>query len=93
VEATPAEVISRLQVLCSGPHFEFWSGDVSLLEHGLIKPEAIGGHRAITDVYLLALAVHRDGRLVTFDRSIPLRAVVGAGPKHLRLLGSSASDR
>jgi len=36
------------------------------------------GHRQITDVYLLCLARKRNGHLVTLDRSIPLRAVVGA---------------
>jgi uncharacterized protein len=32
----------------------------------------------LTDVYLLALAVRRRGRLATFDRTIPLGAVRGA---------------
>ena len=34
------------------------------------------------------LAVHHGGRLATFGRSIPLRGVVGAGPKHLDMLGA-----
>jgi len=33
----------------------------------------VGGHQKITDIYLLGLAVRRQGRLATFDRSIPLR--------------------
>ena len=41
------------------------------------------GHRQLTDLYLLALARARGGRLVTFDRSIPLRAVRGATSRHL----------
>jgi predicted nucleic acid-binding protein len=36
------------------------------------------GHRQITDIYLLGLAIRHGGRLATFDRSIPLKAVVGA---------------
>lgn len=41
------------------------------------------GSRQVTDIYLLALAVNRGGRLVTFDRAIPLQAVPGAQPRHL----------
>ena len=35
---------------------------------------------------LLALAVKNGGRLVTFDRSVPLRAVRAAEPKHLVMI-------
>jgi toxin-antitoxin system PIN domain toxin len=88
IEATPAEVISRLQDLCSSPHHEFWPDDLSLLENAF-RPASIPGHQKITDAYLLALAIQKRGQLVTFDRSIPLRAVVGADARHLKLLGST----
>jgi len=88
VEATPGEVISRLQDLCSSPQHEFWPDDISLLENQAFRPTSIGSHQKITDVYLLALAVHRKGQLVTFDRSISLKAVVGAEGRHIKLLGS-----
>lgn len=41
------------------------------------------GPRQSTDAYLLALAVARDGTLVTLDRSIPSRLVRGASERHL----------
>jgi hypothetical protein len=41
------------------------------------------GPKQITDLYLLGLAVRRAGRLVTFDRTIPLSVVAGAKPNHL----------
>jgi predicted nucleic acid-binding protein len=44
------------------------------------------GSRQVTDVYLLVLAVRHGGRLVTFDRSVPLKAVGSAGPEHLVML-------
>jgi toxin-antitoxin system PIN domain toxin len=88
IEATPAEIISRLQDLCSSPHHEFWPDDLSLLENAF-RPAFIPGHQKITDAYLLALAIRKRGQLVTFDRSIPLRAVVGAEVRHLKLLGAS----
>jgi hypothetical protein len=35
---------------------------------------------------MLALAVKRGGRLVTFDQGIPLSAIVGAKAEHLVVL-------
>jgi hypothetical protein len=49
----------------------------------------IGGHQKIKDAYLLGLAVRNHGNLATFDRSIPLRAVIGAGPEHLALIAGA----
>ena len=88
VTAAPAEVASRLRVLCTDPGHEFWTDSVSLLDESLFRPQAIAGHQQITDIYLLGLAVRHGGRLATFDRSIPVKAVVGAGAAHLELIGS-----
>lgn len=87
--ATPAEAASRLQTLCAARDHEFWDDDASLLDARLFRPGFIRGHQQITDVYLLGLAVKRGATLVTFDRSIPSKAVIGAEPRHLRLLGSA----
>lgn len=91
VQATPAEVVSRLTLLCSAADHHFWADSVSLLDAKLFRPQMIAGHQNITNVYLLALAVHQDGKLVTFDRSIPAKAVVGAASRHLELIGSAPS--
>jgi hypothetical protein len=88
VEATPAEVISRLRLLCASGNHEFWDDAVSLLDKSLFRPAIILGHQKITDVHLLGLVVRRGGRLATFDRTIPVRGVVGAESRHLELLGS-----
>jgi len=88
VAAAPAEVASRLRVVCAAPGHEFWSDSVSLLDELLFRLQAIAGHRQITDIYLLGLAVKHGGRLATFDRSIPLKAVVGASTDRLELIGS-----
>jgi hypothetical protein len=50
---------------------------------------AVAGHQNITDAYLLGLAVRNHGRLATFDRSIPLNAVLGARPGNLALIRSA----
>jgi hypothetical protein len=65
---------------------EFWADDVSLLDPGVVDPGRVHGPAQLTDVYLLALAVRHRGRLVTFDRAIPLNAVPGAQKKHLLVL-------
>ena len=44
------------------------------------------GSRQLTDVYLLVLAVRRGGRLVTFDRAVPLAAVANARKEHLETI-------
>jgi hypothetical protein len=45
--------------------------------------DRIHGPRQVTDLYLLALAVHRSGCFVSFDASIPRPAVRGARKEHL----------
>lgn len=60
----------------------FWPDDISLLDERVINRERIFGPKQLTDIYLLALAVKHNGRLVTFDRAIPIAAVRGAKPHH-----------
>lgn len=81
-----AEVAARLAEACSHPAHEFWPADVDLLAPGVALWDRVLGQRQVTDVYLLALAVHRGGRLVTFDRRIDPAAVPGAQPQHLHVL-------
>jgi predicted nucleic acid-binding protein len=68
------------------PWHAFWPDDLSLLDPGCVDWRQVLGSRQLTDVYLLALAVRRGGRLVTFDRAVPLAAVVNAGKEHLETI-------
>jgi len=79
-------VIQRLADACEQDVHEFWPEDVSVLDPDMFDATRIHGPRQLTDVYLLALAVHRKGRLVTFDSSIPLSAVRNAHARHLLVL-------
>ncbi len=72
--------------LLSSKDHEFWPDDVSIADDGLFNVAGMVGHRQITDVYLLGLARKRNGHLVTLDRSIPLRAVVGADAGSLTVI-------
>jgi predicted nucleic acid-binding protein len=64
---------------------QFWADGVSLLDDGLFDLAAIRSART-TDVYLLGLAVRRNGFLVTFDRQISLASVSGASAASLEVL-------
>ncbi len=88
VEATPSEAADHLRRFCSVTDHHFWEDSVFLLDESLFRLSMIRGHKLLTDAYLLGLAVRNHGRLVTFDRSIPLKAVHGAGPGSLVLIGS-----
>jgi len=90
VEARPEEVIARLRALCAAGDHQFWEDGVSLLDESLFRGVMIAGHQQIADTCLLGLAVRRGGKLATFDRTIPLKAVIGAEGKHLELLGGAA---
>lgn len=86
VSTTPSDVVVRLRSLCSSTDHHFWPDSVSLLDESLFRPALITGHQKITDAYLLGLAVRNHGRLATFDRSIPIKAVHGASSAHLVLI-------
>ena len=76
----------RLLRLTSTPGHEFMPDDISLLTPGRIDIPAVSGHRQLTDVYLLALAVAHGMRLVTLDRGVRLVAVRGANDTHLAVI-------
>ncbi len=79
-------VIERLAEACQQDIHEFWSDEVSVLDSDVVDTARIHGPRQLTDIYLLALAVHHGGKLVTFDGGIPLTAVRRATAQHLLIL-------
>jgi predicted nucleic acid-binding protein len=79
-------IVERMREAASHAHHEFWPDEVSLLDRQVFDTKRIHGPKQLTDAYLLALAVARGGRLVTFDRSLPVPAVVGAQKKHLVII-------
>jgi hypothetical protein len=82
-----AQVLAQLQAMCAHAHHRFWPDAVSLVQAGTLNPAHLLGHRQLTDAYLLALAVHHRGRLVTLDGGVALQMVQGATSAHLlRLL-------
>ena len=82
----PPEVAARLREATEAIFHQFWAEDPSLLAPGLVNWEYIVGSRQVTDAYLLALAVHHGGRLVTFDHGFARGVVPGAQEQHLVVL-------
>ena len=88
----PHDLVNRLSRFCAGRHHTFWPAALSLREAGIFQGEFIRGHRQVTDVYLLALAAKMGGTLATFDRSVPVSAVIGATRDILQVVSPSSHE-
>lgn len=86
---SPSEAMRRLRRATSGEFHEFWPCELSLLDERRVDPTRIHGPRQVTDAYLLALAVSKGGRFVTFDASVPRGSVPGASRESLVVIGSA----
>lgn len=76
-------VLAILRQFCAAKGHCFWTEDISIRE--ILQPTALITHSQITDVFLLSLAVHRGGKLATFDQRIATMAVQG-GSEALELI-------
>jgi hypothetical protein len=74
----PVDLVNHLARFCSSKHHVLWSDSISLTDKRIYNAALIRGHRQLSDIYLLGLAKRMGGYLATFDRGIPLGAVVGA---------------
>ena len=63
----------------------FWKDAVSLQDESLLNRSPIRDGRLLTEIYLLGLTVKNNGRFVTFDHSIPWRAVPRVSERHPEL--------
>jgi toxin-antitoxin system PIN domain toxin len=68
--ASPSEAVRLLAANLEHRQHRFWPDDLTLAKATERFRETLGGHRQFTDAYLLALAVHRKGKLATLDRAI-----------------------
>jgi uncharacterized protein len=71
--------------LCAAEDHHFWPDSTTILELDRIDLAQVGP-KNLTDVYLLGLAVARDGRLITFDNRIRLETVARAIPANLEVI-------
>ena len=74
----PLEALAVLRAIMALPGHVFWRDEPSLQDESLFAEFALGGHRQITDAYLLSLALHRRGFLATLDRGVASLAPKGS---------------
>jgi toxin-antitoxin system PIN domain toxin len=67
---SPGDALALLQTNLSHSAHQFWPDDLGLVEALSSLAAQLNGHQQITDAYLLALAMHRAGKLATMDKSI-----------------------
>lgn len=72
-----------LQAICSAPGHQFWPDEISLRDAR--RYPDLPGSKHLTDYYLLALAVHRKGRLASLDERIDPTLIPG-GVKAITLI-------
>jgi uncharacterized protein len=79
----PSFLAAQLALFAVETNHEFWPDSLSFRDDRYFGLDQMQTGRSLTDIYLLGLAASRGGRLVTFDRNIPLNIVPSARPAHL----------
>ena len=80
-------VRALLDASVSNPLHELWADDINPATATAINWTYTVSPAQLTDVYLMAMAVARQGRLVTLDKGITLACVAHAQAHHLVTLG------
>lgn len=67
---SPLEAAALLASNLKHQNHHFWADEITLGE--AIEPfsNRLSGHQQVTDAYLLGLAIHKKGKLVTMDRAV-----------------------
>ncbi|MBE7564333.1 MULTISPECIES: TA system VapC family ribonuclease toxin [Acidithiobacillus] len=81
-----ADIAGRLTDATDSRSHAFWPDSLDLLHNNSLDWTKVIGHRQITDVYLLALAVDHDGCFATFDRRIQHKVLHSAREEHLIMI-------
>jgi hypothetical protein len=84
-------LVNRLQAFCRNRHHRFWADSVSLTDPAMFDTAFLRGHAQVTDVCLLGLAKKMNGRLGSLDRSVPWKAIVGAGADLVEVIAPASS--
>jgi toxin-antitoxin system PIN domain toxin len=80
------ELVELLNQFRASSDHQFWPDVISFSDAQVFNVRSVRGHKQLTDVYLLGLAVKHGGRFVTFDGGVPLASVKGARKEHLEVI-------
>jgi predicted nucleic acid-binding protein len=83
---TLGDARSLLKAQTARTGHNFWPDDLSVADDTIVDHRYLLHPSQITDAYLLALAAKHNGRLVTFDPTVPLAAARNARPENLLVL-------
>lgn len=83
---SPHRAVEFLRTSRDDSDHEFWPCDRCAPDPDFLTTGRVHGPRQLTDAYLLALAAHHRGRLVTFNRRVSLDAAPHAGEANLVVL-------
>jgi uncharacterized protein len=75
---TPKDALGILVDSLEHRSHRFWAEDIGVPEALAASGQRLVGHQQVTDAYLLGLAVHRKGKLATFDASLPELLPIGS---------------
>jgi len=67
---SPRQALQLLKQITTLPHHVFWKDSVELNNAIVFQQGNIIGYRQITDAYLLSLAIHNNGCLLSFDQGL-----------------------
>ena len=86
IQLAPSALIAQLRLFAQQTDHEFWGDTISLRDESIFDGDHIHSSRQLTDLYLLALAVTYQGRLVTFDEKIVISSIHNAARENLCVL-------
>ena len=66
----PIEAVDMLAQIVTLRGHHFWADEPEPVQTTVFKSLSLIGHRQLTDAYLLALALHHQGKLATFDSGV-----------------------
>ena len=75
---SPKDALGILKDSLEHRGHRFWTEDISVPDAFAVSSQRLVGHQQVTDAYLLGLAVHRKGKLATFDASLPELLPIGS---------------
>ena len=67
---SPRDALEVLSGSLRHPAHHFWTDDIGIPDALARFGRQLVGHQQITDAYLLGLAIHKKGRLATFDTGL-----------------------
>ena len=76
----PREALQVLRANTAAKDHQFWPDALPVAEAVAFAGARLVGHQQVTDAYLLGLALRRDGRLATLDRSFGALAEPKSAP-------------